>query len=129
VSAPLLLLVEDDVDVREALAALLRDAGYDVCCAADGFDAIHVLRRGARPAAILLDLMLPGMDGFEFRAEQLRDPEVADIPVIVLTADRAIERSARELRAADHLAKPASVDDLLRSVGRIAGGAGAGAFS
>jgi len=78
-SAPV-LVVEDDRDVRESLVAVLEDAGYRVMSAADGRAALDLLRAGPRPAVILLDLMMPVMDGFEFRAEQVRDPSLADVP-------------------------------------------------
>ncbi len=118
----MVLLVEDDGDVREALADVLREHGYDVAWAADGAEAIRALRSGLRPAAILLDLMMPVMDGFQFRAEQRSDPALARIPVIVVSADRAIDRDAAALGAAAKLAKPARVDDLLATVARVASG-------
>lgn len=120
-SAPLILVVEDDHDVREALTELLRDAGYGVAWAADGRAAIQALRGGLRPAAILLDLMMPGMDGFEFRAVQRGDPALAAIPIILMSADRGIDRDALALGAAGRVAKPARIDDVLAVVARIAG--------
>jgi CheY-like chemotaxis protein len=121
VSPPLLLLVEDDPDVREALSDVLRDAGYALSWAADGFEAIRILRAGARPAAILLDLMMPGMNGFDFRAAQRADPDIAHIPVILVTAMRGGERAAISLEAAAFVPKPARVDELLAAVSRVAG--------
>jgi CheY-like chemotaxis protein len=117
-----LLLVEDDDDVREALADVLREAGYVVARAADGAEAICALRSGLRPSAILLDLMMPVMDGFQFRAEQRRDPELARIPVILVSADRTLDRDARALDVAARLAKPAQVEDLLATVAHVTGG-------
>jgi CheY-like chemotaxis protein len=118
----MILLVEDDDDVREALADVLREHGYDVAWAADGAEAIRALRSGLRPAAILLDLMMPVMDGFQFRAEQRSDPALAPIPVIVVSADRTLEREAQGLGAAARLSKPAPVEDLLATVARVAAG-------
>ena len=115
-----ILLVEDDDDVREALADVLREAGYDVAWAADGAEAMRALRGGLRPSAILLDLMMPVMDGFQFRAEQESDPALAPIPVIVVSADGRLDRDAAALHAAAMLAKPAEVDDLLATVARVA---------
>ena len=69
-----IFLVEDDFDVREALVETLRDSGYEVESAADGEQAIQLLRAGARPGLILLDLMMPRMSGSEFRMAQLADP-------------------------------------------------------
>jgi CheY-like chemotaxis protein len=118
----MILVVEDDGDVREALADVLRQHGYDVAWAADGAEAIRALRSGLRPSAIVLDVMMPVMDGLEFRAEQRSDPALACIPVIVITADRAIGRNAAALDAAATLAKPAAVSDLLAAVARVAAG-------
>ena len=120
-SPPLLLVVEDDDDVREALMSVLSDAGYGTTWAGDGVAAMDALHSGLKPAAILLDLMMTRMNGFEFRAEQQADPAFADIPVIVLTAARAAERAASTLRVAACLPKPAGVDDLLAVVSRVVG--------
>lgn len=120
-SGPLILVVEDDRDVRDAVIDVLRDAGYGVVWAGDGEQAIQLLRTGVRPAAILLDLMMPGMDGFQFRTEQQRDPAVAGIPVILLSATRYVERDAAALGAAAMVAKPAATEDLLAAIERVAG--------
>lgn len=120
-SAPHLLVVEDDIGVGEALADVLRDAGYSVTWTLNGNQAIQVLRGGLRPAAILLDLMMPGMDGYTFRAEQQGDPALAEIPIILLTAMRGAERAAATLAAAACVPKPTRVDDLLAAVSRVAG--------
>jgi len=122
VSSVLLLVVEDDHDVREALTELLREAGYAVAWAPDGDEALRALSAGLRPAAILLDLMMPVMDGFEFRARQRSDPALAAIPVILMTADRTVDAEARALEVAARVTKPARVDDLLDVVARIAAG-------
>lgn len=116
-----ILLVEDDDDVREALADVLRDAGYDVAWAADGAEAIRLLRAGLRPAAIVLDLMMPVMNGFQFRAEQLSDPDLARIPVILVSADRSLDRDARAMDVAARVTKPAQVEDLLATIAQVAG--------
>lgn len=120
-SPPLVLVVEDDPDVREALSVVLRDAGYGIRSAVDGAAAIRALREGPRPSAILLDLMMPDMNGFEFREEQRADPAIADIPVIVITATRWTERAAVQLGAVACVTKPAQVDDLLAALRRVAG--------
>lgn len=117
---PLLLVVEDDPDVREAMSDVLREAGYQVRQAADGDVAMEALRAGLRPAAILLDLMMPGMNGYEFRAQQRADPALADIPIIVLSAMRGADAAATTLSAAACVKKPARVDDLLDVVSRVA---------
>ena len=85
--AKAVLLVEDDIDVREAVADTLDEAGYRVSPARNGQEALDMLRSGAvQPRVILLDLMMPVMDGWQFREEQLRDPALASIPVVALSA-------------------------------------------
>jgi CheY-like chemotaxis protein len=81
-----LLLIEDDWEVRQALTELLEDAGYPTVIAENGLAALEQLRKGFRPGVILLDIFMPVMDGWDFRASQLRDPQLRDIPTIVLTA-------------------------------------------
>ena len=94
-----ILVVEDDGDVREALVQLLEFEGYRVTSATNGRDAIDQLRAGAAPNLILLDLMMPVMDGPQFRAAQLGDPGLAAIPVIVLSAHSAGREKAAQLGA------------------------------
>jgi CheY-like chemotaxis protein len=84
--ADLVLVVEDEAAARAGMEQLLRGAGYEAVGAANGQAALDMLRSGVRPRAILLDLMMPVMDGWAFRREQLRDPQLAHIPVIVLSA-------------------------------------------
>jgi CheY-like chemotaxis protein len=84
--ADLVLVVEDEAAARAGMEQLLRGAGYDAVGASNGQAALDLLRSGIRPRAILLDLMMPVMDGWAFRREQLRDPHLAHIPVIVLSA-------------------------------------------
>jgi CheY-like chemotaxis protein len=94
-----ILLVEDDPDVRYSVTLVLQNEGYDVATAGDGREALEVLRRAA-PALILLDLMMPVMDGFEFRVRQMQDPELARIPVIIFSGGSDLERKAATLHAA-----------------------------
>jgi DNA-binding response OmpR family regulator len=84
--ADVVLVVEDDPTIRSGMVTLLERAGYAPICAANGQEALDLLRSGVRVKAILLDLMMPVMDGWTFRREQLRDPHLAHIPVIVLSA-------------------------------------------
>jgi CheY-like chemotaxis protein len=110
-----LLIVEDDPDIAETLAALLDDRGYLVEIAANGAAALSRLHRPPRPGLILLDLAMPVMDGRQFRRAQLERPELASIPVVVLTAD---VKAHPELRAADWLTKPVPLEGLLSTVER-----------
>src|SRR5438552_202636 len=90
------LVVEDDADIRESLGTILEEEGYGVVTTRNGREALSYLRSGRpRPSLILLDLLMPVMSGAEFRAEQERDPALADIPVVVLSGDsRATERAS-----------------------------------
>jgi CheY-like chemotaxis protein len=85
-AARLILLVEDDFILRSALSELLHDEGYVVESAANGFEALRRVLQPPRPALVLLDIMMPHMDGLTFRATQLALPSVAEIPVIVISA-------------------------------------------
>jgi CheY-like chemotaxis protein len=112
------LVIEDDVDILRAIVQVLEDEGHAVRGAANGQAALDLLRqpRGKRPRLILLDLMMPIMDGWAFRAEQLRDPALADIPVIVLTADGGAEETGQRMKCAGALRKPVALTDLLIAV-------------
>ena len=114
-----ILLVEDDFDVREALADTLRDEGYRVECAVDGEQALDYLRTGAKPGLILLDLMMPRMSGSEFRMVQKVDPQLADLPVVLISADGRMEEKARTLETDGAIKKPIDVDELLSTVERF----------
>jgi len=109
------LVVEDDVDILQALVQVLEDEGYPVRVAENGRAALVALRtNGARPpCVILLDLMMPVMDGWAFRAAQLDDPALAPIPVIVLTADGATLERGSLLDGTRALKKPIDLETLL----------------
>jgi len=89
-----ILVVEDDRDLRDSLCEALRLEGYSAICAENGQVALRHLATGAKPCVILLDLMMPVMDGWTFRAEMLKDPALADIPVVVMTAAAAARAAA-----------------------------------
>ncbi len=112
-----ILVVEDDASICEALQDILEFEDYSVHCENDGQKALAWLQRNPRPSVILLDLMMPVMDGFCFRREQLKDPEIANIPVIVITATRPAQISSLSFHRI--LYKPISVEkltDAIRSV-------------
>jgi CheY-like chemotaxis protein len=115
-TAPVVLVVDDDGDIREALRDVLEDSGYLVHTAADGREALVVLRREPHVSLILLDIMMPVMDGWEFRAEQVHDAAIADIPVVVITAVGDADEKARAMAAAGALRKPVRLKDLLAAV-------------
>jgi CheY-like chemotaxis protein len=114
--ARLVLIVDDDLAIREALGDVLRDEGYEVLIAADGQDALDKLRQsGEAPCIILLDLMMPIMTGSQFYAEQQRDPSLRDIPVVVISADGNLRQKAQPF-GGRYLAKPVKVDAVLNVV-------------
>jgi len=118
--AGLILLVEDDGDIREDLADILRDQGYEVVTTANGQEACDWLRTaGTLPHCILLDLMMPIMDGWHFRAEQLKDVALARIPVVILSGAGDVRKEAAALGVAGYVMKPFKLDALLSVVRRM----------
>jgi CheY-like chemotaxis protein len=109
------LVVADERDTREVMGALLEYAGYKVVGVENGAEALTSLRAGVRPFLILLDLRMPVMDGWQFRAEQARG-EFASIPVVVTSAEE--ERVSSGLDVADTMRKPVDVDRLLSIVAK-----------
>jgi CheY-like chemotaxis protein len=117
-----ILIVEDDADIREALAEAMRDAGADVVVAEDGIDALGKLRSGACPAVILLDLRLPRLGGNEFLVELRSERRFENVPVITMTAGSS-RAEGDEIVA--RLSKPFDVDDLRQIVESLFDGASA----
>jgi CheY-like chemotaxis protein len=108
------LVVEDDVDIRQALVEILEDHGFGALSARDGAEALSILSHATElPCVILLDLMMPVMDGATFRQVQRQDPRLASIPVVVLSAYRDVDRHAAPLDAVSVLRKPPSVRELV----------------
>jgi CheY-like chemotaxis protein len=116
-----ILVVDDDESIREVMEMILADKGYRVRLAADGAEALQQLRDGAAPDVILLDLMMPGMDGWTFHDALIHDPALARIPVVAMSGDGRIQQKAASMGVATHLAKPIDLDDLLRLVARFTG--------
>lgn len=113
-----LLLVEDDFMLRQHLAELLALEGYYVSSAADGAEALWRLDREPLPSAILLDLVLPKMNGISFREVQLDSPALRDIPTIVMSATRGV-RNLDSLGFFEILAKPVAFDRLVEVLARV----------
>jgi CheY-like chemotaxis protein len=109
-----ILVVEDDPELRDMMATLLAVEGYEPTTAANGREALEQLRAGFAPHVILLDLMMPIMNGWEFRAEQQRDPQLAGIPVVIVTALAVNHR--QPLGAEAILTKPLDFERLLAVV-------------
>jgi signal transduction histidine kinase len=112
-----LLLVEDDGELRSSLAELLRSDGYDVVGAANGSEALEYLKRAPAPDLILLDLMMPVKDGWQFRIEQKRDPNISAIPVLAISADDTPKAVA--IDAEMYLKKPFQYTALLDAIRRV----------
>ena len=116
-----ILIVDDDNDVRSALSELLEEEGFTVVGAGNGREALARLRGGGvRPAVILLDLMMPGMDGWDFRCEQLRDPKLARVPIVVVSASGFSHESIRtQLHPAAYVEKPIEETALLGVIRKL----------
>ncbi len=111
------LVVDDDRDIRDTLQELLEQEGYQVETARNGVEALAVARR-ERPAMILLDLFMPVMDGLEFRRVQREDPQLAHIPVVVVSAAAGMEARVAELSVAAFLEKPLRIEQLFDTITR-----------
>ncbi len=109
------LIVDDDADGLAWVRELLELEGYATFVAVDGADGLAIARR-FRPDLILLDLRMPVMDGRAFRREQTHDPEIADIPVVCMSAEPDVAAIARALDAAAYLCKPVDAGHLLEAI-------------
>lgn len=109
------LLVEDNDDVREMMAIALQLGGHEVWVARHGQEALDLLHERHRPSLILTDLMMPVMNGWEFKDALERDPELADVPVVAVSA--VPPEHLRRLEGMDFLPKPIDLEELLMLVG------------
>jgi len=112
---PRVLIVEDDRDTREMLARFLELEGFHVTTAENGRDALVRLRATSPPSVILLDLMMPVMDGWQFRAVQKQDPDLSQVPVVVVTA-AGPRNAVPSIDADGWLPKPVDLDALLTAI-------------
>ena len=113
------LVIDDDAEIRSSLREVLTDEGYEVVCVGNGREALdHLKAASPRPCVILLDLMMPVMDGWQFRKEQKLCPEIADIPLVVITATgkRPVLVDASEL-----VMKPLDLNRLFEAIERYCG--------
>lgn len=118
-----ILIVDDDRDIRETLKELVEQEGFAALCAENGEQALAELRAGGGlPCVILLDLTMPVMDGFAFRSAQLADPTLAQVPVVVMTADGNLEDKRKRIGCEHVLRKPMDVDELLAVIAVYARG-------
>jgi CheY-like chemotaxis protein len=108
-----ILVVDDDEDLREAVTGALADEGYQVTGVGSAREALDYLRQGKPPSLILLDMMMPDMDGWELRLELKKQRATAEIPVVILSAHGKVRDAALALGAADYLRKPVRMESLL----------------
>jgi CheY-like chemotaxis protein len=114
-----ILVVDDDPDIRLSLIDTLEDEGFAVTSAAHGLDALQLLRsKGSGFDLVVLDLMMPVMNGFQFRRKQREDPDLATIPVLLLSGGNYIAEAAASIEAAGFVRKPIDRRDLLTVVER-----------
>jgi CheY-like chemotaxis protein len=118
-NSPTVLIVEDDADIRDLMKIFLEADGYSVDVAGDGVDAFEHLHAGTKPALILLDLMMPRMDGEQFMKE-VRSTPFSKIPIVIISGHCLGPKKARELNAACCLTKPVEFSELLKTVRRFA---------
>jgi CheY-like chemotaxis protein len=118
------LIVEDDVDTIEMMRVALRRVGYTVDVAAEGYEAVSLARRW-RPQVILLDLRLPGMDGYEILTHLKRSPATRNIPIIVASAHVADaaseEKRLQSMGVVSFMPKPFAVTALVAEIDRVTG--------
>lgn len=112
-----ILLVEDDPDIRESIKEVLEDEGYVIAEAGNGLEALEQLRSATElPDLILLDLMMPTMNGVQFRDEMVKNPVWAEIPIVILSADADARFKAEVIKAAAVLEKPVELERLFQIV-------------
>lgn len=116
---PSILIVDDDADVRLLLGAFLTKAGYVVHTAREGRQALHQLEKDEKPGLIVLDYIMPDMNGKEFLSARRRDPRLRGIPVILLSAWTRLWSGGAQLGVAEILTKPVDPETLLESVQRV----------
>lgn len=115
-----ILVVDDDCDLREILGMALEDEGYEVLLARDGAEALRQLREATEPPELIfLDLRMPVMNGWEFLEEQRRDPKIAAVPVVIITADSSAVMESAVRMAAGVLPKPFSHLDVINTAARF----------
>jgi CheY-like chemotaxis protein len=121
----IVMTVDDDADLQASIVDVLEEKGFFPVAVADGLEAFDLLRGGLRPSVILLDLMMPRMNGWEFRREQQRAVVWKDIPVVVTTAERFTDSSRRaEFGEVGWLPKPFDLDELVTAIVRALASAG-----
>ncbi|MBI2892586.1 MAG: response regulator [Deltaproteobacteria bacterium] len=119
---PTVLVVDDEPDVRDNIALVLEESGYQVISAANGREALRLLEGpGPLPSMILLDMIMPVMDGWHFRAKQLENSRIASIPIVIFTSWAVPRDTPASLKAAGFLPKPLRMDHLVKAVADVTG--------
>ena len=116
IMAKRILVVEDDTSIRELLVELLESEGYQVASAINGLEGIKYLQSQGNPNLILIDLMMPVMDGYAFRTEQLKNNEWALIPTVVMSAEANAKEKMKNFNITAFLSKPVELDTILKTV-------------
>lgn len=115
-TAPYVLLIDDDVDISEAIKAILIDEGYQISCVYNGKEALEFLdKANSNPSLILLDIMMPKMNGYEFRKEQLKDNKINKIPTVVFSAAGKFD-DEESYQFTETIKKPLDLERLLKLV-------------
>ncbi len=114
-----ILVIEDDISIRELLVELLQSEGYLVVSAFNGVDGLKCLEeKRIDPDLILIDLMMPGMDGYKFREQQLKNVHWSKIPTIVMSAEANAKEKMKDLNITAFLSKPVELDTILKTIAR-----------
>lgn len=111
-----ILIVEDDNSIRELLVELLQSEGYEVSSAVNGLEGLKCLETEKQPDLILIDLMMPVMDGYSFRTEQMKHPGWSKIPVVVMSAEANAKEKMKSYNITAFLSKPVELDTILSTV-------------
>jgi CheY-like chemotaxis protein len=114
-----ILVVEDDTSIRELLVELLESEGYDVVSAANGLEGLRLLESEQLPHLILIDLMMPVMDGYSFRTEQLKNAAWSNIPTVVMSAESNAKEKMKKFNITAFLSKPVELEVILETVARF----------
>ncbi len=115
----IILVVEDDTSIRELLMELLESEGYRVASAVNGLEGIRYLQGNDSPDLILIDLMMPVMDGYAFRTEQLKHAAWSKIPTVVMSAEANAKEKMKSFQVSAFLSKPVDLETILKTVSRL----------
>lgn len=111
-----IVVIEDDRDIRESITEVLETEGYQVTTASNGEEGLKILDTSARPGLILLDLMMPVKDGFQFWEDLSKLPELSTIPIVIMSAAGRMDEKRTRIPAREYLRKPIELDQLLTTV-------------